>query len=174
MLRVEFRPEDGNKTETCSGYWIKYSNQCCVRRKPWTWPSTRNRMQTTNFKYVEQLNIYLSVANYVCVLLQKSFGFVCLTSLHDLISWLAAWQSAVPPSYVKAEALFPFYQSLKLTTRHEQPWYSLTLCVVSNRKLTLMDVRTLREGRPTRMRWASRDHLRSLLLVYWFFFCSSK
>jgi hypothetical protein len=20
------------------GYWIKYSNQCCVRRKPWTWP----------------------------------------------------------------------------------------------------------------------------------------
>jgi hypothetical protein len=29
--------EDGHKTETCSGYWIKYSNQCCVRRKPWTW-----------------------------------------------------------------------------------------------------------------------------------------
>jgi hypothetical protein len=24
-------------TETCSGCWIKYSNQCCVRRKPWTW-----------------------------------------------------------------------------------------------------------------------------------------
>jgi hypothetical protein len=45
-----FRSEDGHKTETCSGYWIKYSNQCCVRRKPWTWPSTRNRIQTTNFK----------------------------------------------------------------------------------------------------------------------------
>jgi hypothetical protein len=27
-----------------------YSKQCCVRRKPWTWPNTRNRMQTTNFK----------------------------------------------------------------------------------------------------------------------------
>jgi hypothetical protein len=27
------------KTETCSGYWIKYSNQCCVRRKPWTCPT---------------------------------------------------------------------------------------------------------------------------------------
>jgi hypothetical protein len=27
----------GHKTETCSGYWIKYANQCCVRRKPWTW-----------------------------------------------------------------------------------------------------------------------------------------
>jgi hypothetical protein len=26
-----------DKTETCSGYWIKYSNQCCVRWKPWTW-----------------------------------------------------------------------------------------------------------------------------------------
>jgi hypothetical protein len=26
--------EDSHKTETCSGYWIKYSNQCCVRRKP--------------------------------------------------------------------------------------------------------------------------------------------
>jgi hypothetical protein len=42
-------------TATCFGlmtigYWIKYSNQCCVIRKPWTWPSTRNRMQTTNFK----------------------------------------------------------------------------------------------------------------------------
>jgi hypothetical protein len=44
-------PEDGHTTETCSGYyWIKYSKQCCVRRKPWTWPSTCNRMQTTNFK----------------------------------------------------------------------------------------------------------------------------
>jgi hypothetical protein len=43
-----FPPQDGHKTETCSGYWLKYSNQCCVRRKPWTWPSTRNRMQTTN------------------------------------------------------------------------------------------------------------------------------
>jgi hypothetical protein len=31
-------PEDGHTTETCSGYWIKYSNQCCVRRKPWTCP----------------------------------------------------------------------------------------------------------------------------------------
>jgi hypothetical protein len=50
-LQVDIFPlEDGHKTETCSGYWIKYSNQCCVRRKPWTWPSTRNRMQTTNFK----------------------------------------------------------------------------------------------------------------------------
>jgi hypothetical protein len=32
-----FPLEDGHKTETCSGYWIKYSNLCCVRRKPWTW-----------------------------------------------------------------------------------------------------------------------------------------
>jgi hypothetical protein len=32
-----FPLEDGHKAETCSGYWIKYSNQCCVRRKPWTW-----------------------------------------------------------------------------------------------------------------------------------------
>jgi hypothetical protein len=31
---------------------MKYSNQCCVRRKPWTWPSTRNTMQTTSFKIV--------------------------------------------------------------------------------------------------------------------------
>jgi hypothetical protein len=32
------RPEDGHTTKTCSGYyWIKYSRQCCVRRKPWTW-----------------------------------------------------------------------------------------------------------------------------------------
>jgi hypothetical protein len=30
-------PADGHTTETCSGYWIKYSKQCCVRRKPWTW-----------------------------------------------------------------------------------------------------------------------------------------
>jgi hypothetical protein len=35
--------EDGHKTETCSGYWIKYSNQCCVRRKPWTWRSINVR-----------------------------------------------------------------------------------------------------------------------------------
>jgi hypothetical protein len=48
-----FPPEDGHKTETCSGYWITYSKQCCVRRKPWTWPSTRNRMQTTNFNIVD-------------------------------------------------------------------------------------------------------------------------
>jgi hypothetical protein len=47
-----YTPEDGHKTETCSGYWIKYSKQCCVRRKRWTWPSTRNRMQTTNFKII--------------------------------------------------------------------------------------------------------------------------
>jgi hypothetical protein len=45
-----FPPEVGHTTETCSGYWIKYSKQRCVRRKPWTWPTTRNRMQTTNFK----------------------------------------------------------------------------------------------------------------------------
>jgi hypothetical protein len=32
-----FPPEDGHETETCSGYWIKYSNRCCARRKPWTW-----------------------------------------------------------------------------------------------------------------------------------------
>jgi hypothetical protein len=38
ILKVEIFPlEDGHNTETCSGYWIKYSNQCCVRRKPWTW-----------------------------------------------------------------------------------------------------------------------------------------
>jgi hypothetical protein len=30
-------PSSGHTTETCSGYWIKYSKQCCVRRKPWTW-----------------------------------------------------------------------------------------------------------------------------------------
>jgi hypothetical protein len=30
-------PEDGYKTETCSSSWIKYSKQCFVRRKPWTW-----------------------------------------------------------------------------------------------------------------------------------------
>jgi hypothetical protein len=36
-----FKLEDGHKTETCSGYWIKYSNQCCVRRKPWTWATLR-------------------------------------------------------------------------------------------------------------------------------------
>jgi hypothetical protein len=35
----KFPLEDGHKAETCSGYWIKYSNQCCVRRKPWTWMS---------------------------------------------------------------------------------------------------------------------------------------
>jgi hypothetical protein len=29
-----FLHEDGHKTETCGGYRIKYSNQCCVRRKP--------------------------------------------------------------------------------------------------------------------------------------------
>jgi hypothetical protein len=33
-----FSLEDGHTTETCSGYWIKYSKECCVRRKPWTWP----------------------------------------------------------------------------------------------------------------------------------------
>jgi hypothetical protein len=39
-LEVEdLPPEDGHTTETCSGYWIKYSKQCCVRRKPWTWNS---------------------------------------------------------------------------------------------------------------------------------------
>jgi hypothetical protein len=47
---IIFPHEDGHKTETCSSYWMKYSNQCCVRWKPWTWPSTCNRMQTTNFK----------------------------------------------------------------------------------------------------------------------------
>jgi hypothetical protein len=39
IFKRKFPPEDGHKTETCSGYWIKYSNQCCVRRKPWTWPN---------------------------------------------------------------------------------------------------------------------------------------
>jgi hypothetical protein len=35
--------------------WIFYlvtATCCCVRRKPRTWPSTRNRMQTTNFKVI--------------------------------------------------------------------------------------------------------------------------
>jgi hypothetical protein len=34
-----FRSYDHLQAEicTCSGYWLKYSNQCCVRRKPWTW-----------------------------------------------------------------------------------------------------------------------------------------
>jgi hypothetical protein len=36
-LMAIYKPEDGHKTETCSSYWIKYSNQCCFRRKPWTW-----------------------------------------------------------------------------------------------------------------------------------------
>jgi hypothetical protein len=53
-----FPPEDGHKTETCSGYWLKYSNQCCVRRKPWTLSSTRNRMQTTNFKIINASQAY--------------------------------------------------------------------------------------------------------------------
>jgi hypothetical protein len=48
-----FPSENGHTTETCSAYWIKYWKQCCVRRKPWTWPSTHNRMQTTNFKILE-------------------------------------------------------------------------------------------------------------------------
>jgi hypothetical protein len=30
-------PEDCHTTETCSGYSIKYSKQCCVRREPCTW-----------------------------------------------------------------------------------------------------------------------------------------
>jgi hypothetical protein len=34
-----FPLEDGHTTETCSGYSIKYSKQCCIRRKPWTWPN---------------------------------------------------------------------------------------------------------------------------------------
>jgi hypothetical protein len=45
MTNFRRKLEDGHKTETCSGYWIKYSNQCCVRRKPWTWPSTHKMMQ---------------------------------------------------------------------------------------------------------------------------------
>jgi hypothetical protein len=46
IFRWKFPPEDGHKTQTCSGYWIKYSNQCCVRRKPWTWPGI---FSTTQF-----------------------------------------------------------------------------------------------------------------------------
>jgi hypothetical protein len=54
----------GHKTETCSGYRIKYSNQCCVRRKPWTWPSTRNRMQTTNFKTLQSIISGINTCKY--------------------------------------------------------------------------------------------------------------
>jgi hypothetical protein len=39
----------------------KYSNQCCVRRKPWTWPSTCNRMQTTNFKMKKNKWIFADI-----------------------------------------------------------------------------------------------------------------
>jgi hypothetical protein len=59
-----FPPEDGHKIETCSGYWIKYWNQCCVRRKPWTWLSTRNRIQTTNFKIINASQAY-SISMYI-------------------------------------------------------------------------------------------------------------
>jgi hypothetical protein len=58
-------------TETCSGYWIKYSNQCCVRRKPWTWRSTRNRMQTTNF--IPSLIFYqIYIYNFFCIISEAS------------------------------------------------------------------------------------------------------
>jgi hypothetical protein len=43
---IWFPPEDGHTTQTCSGYWIKYSNQCCVRRKPWIWPYKRPTEET--------------------------------------------------------------------------------------------------------------------------------
>jgi hypothetical protein len=42
-----FPPEVGHKTETCSGYWRKYSIQCCVRRKLWTYIQTRRRPRDT-------------------------------------------------------------------------------------------------------------------------------
>jgi hypothetical protein len=29
-----YPPEDGHTTETCSGYWIKYSKQCCGNPEP--------------------------------------------------------------------------------------------------------------------------------------------
>jgi hypothetical protein len=35
------------REETCSGYSIQYSNQCCVRRKPWTWAYLQSK---TGFK----------------------------------------------------------------------------------------------------------------------------
>jgi hypothetical protein len=62
-----FPPEDGHTTETCSGYWIKYSNQCCVRRKPWTCHSTHNRMQTTNFKQVGSFAVSVKLAGSLSV-----------------------------------------------------------------------------------------------------------
>jgi hypothetical protein len=40
--RKYISPEDGQKTETCSAYWIKYSHQCCVKQKPWTWRGNRS------------------------------------------------------------------------------------------------------------------------------------
>jgi hypothetical protein len=42
---------------------------CCVRRKHWTWPRTRNRMQTTNFKVITVcLHIISTYCNVISLL----------------------------------------------------------------------------------------------------------
>lgn len=64
---------------------------------------------------------------------------------------MTAWQAAVASCYFRVKTLFPFYRSLKLMTLHKEPWNSLMMYVVSNDKLALIDVRTLKQGQAAKM-----------------------
>jgi hypothetical protein len=76
------------------GYWIKYSNQCCVRRKPWTWPYHQN-IRSLSGKVDELLSLWTNEISKLCcspfILAVKycgnksKFGGVCIY-VHETLS----------------------------------------------------------------------------------------
>lgn len=84
--------------------------------------------------------------------------------INNLIPWMAGWQAAVASCYFTVKALFQFYQSLKLMTLHKEAWNSLMMYVVSNHKLALIDVRTLKQGQAVKMCLVPQHSLAVLLL----------
>jgi hypothetical protein len=66
-----FPPEDGHETETCSGYWIKYSNQCC------------NRMQTTNFKIKDISSLRLEKQVFILNSFKQADGSINFTDIYN-------------------------------------------------------------------------------------------
>jgi hypothetical protein len=60
-----FPLEDGHKTETCSGYWIKYSNQCCLYSLCLMKPSEKSHCG------YEEDQVDLGIKFHLCVLRGK-------------------------------------------------------------------------------------------------------
>jgi hypothetical protein len=66
-----FPHEDGHTTETCGSYWIKYSKQCCVRRKPWTWENRSGFFRILDIivnDYSDQFNVSRLLIAMVAIL----------------------------------------------------------------------------------------------------------